>query len=96
VAKRHVDEVVSFKLRLPEGLRRQLEAEAQKSERSINSEILWRLGQTFGAEWRLFIAQAEDRERIKQEAVDRLWQDPNVQQSLKKIVEKLSQTKKEK
>jgi hypothetical protein len=86
MAKRRDDEVVSFKLRLPEGLRRQLEAEAQKSKRSINSEILWRLGQTFGEEWRRFITGVEELERTEQERMDRLMQDPKVQESLKRII----------
>jgi hypothetical protein len=62
------------------GLRQKLEAEADKSERSINSEILWRLGQTFGEEWQRFVARMEERERSEQELRNRMMQDPEIQQ----------------
>jgi hypothetical protein len=88
MAKRHVDQVVSFKLRLPEGLRQKLEAEAQKSERSINSEILWRLGQTFGEEWQRFVARMEERERSEQELRERIAQDPKFQKLFAEMIAK--------
>ena len=90
MAKRRVDEIVSFKLRLPEGLRQQLEAEAEKAERSINSEILWRLGQTFGEKWQAFIAGVEAREKaeeeIRQELVERLVKTPEVMKIISEMV----------
>jgi predicted transcriptional regulator len=36
-----------FKLRLPEKLKAQLEESAKESGNSLNSEIIWRLGQSF-------------------------------------------------
>ncbi len=95
MAKRRVDQVISFKLRMPEGLRQKLEAEADKSERSINSEILWRLGQTFGEEWQRFIAGVEEQERSEQERVDELLQNPKVREAARQIVAKHSASKKD-
>jgi hypothetical protein len=78
--KKRADEVISFKLRMPEVLRQKIEVEAGKAERSMNSEILYRLGQTFGDEWQRFIAGVEERERNEQEhrqkMVEQLLQDP--------------------
>jgi hypothetical protein len=88
MAKRHVDQVISFKLRMPEGLRQKLEAEAEKSERSINSEILWRLGQTFGEEWQRFVARMEERERSRQELRNRIAQDPKFQKMMDEFIAK--------
>ncbi len=39
---------VSLQVRLPEGLRRKLVQEADQNARSLNGEIVWRLGQSFG------------------------------------------------
>jgi Arc-like DNA binding domain len=72
VRKKRLDEVISFKLRMPEGLRQKIEAEAEKSERSMNSEILWRLGQTFGDEWQRFIAGVEEKEKREAELSERV------------------------
>ena len=78
--KKAADEVISFKLRMPEGLRQKIEAEALKAERSMNSEILYRLGQTFGPEWQRFINGVEEQERrdekFRRKMVEQLLQDP--------------------
>jgi hypothetical protein len=78
--KRRPDDTVNLRLRLPEALRKALDAEAEKANRSLNSEILWRLGQTFGEEWQRFIAGVEEREKSEQEhrqkMVEQLLQDP--------------------
>jgi hypothetical protein len=86
--KKRADDVISFKLRMPEGLRQKLEAEAKKAERSINSEILWRLGQTFEAPWQRFIAGVEDRERRDAEWREKLAQDPKVQEAIRDAIAK--------
>ena len=46
------DSRVSFPLRLPVGLRKQLEDAARDSHRSINGEILFRLERSFREEQR--------------------------------------------
>jgi hypothetical protein len=74
--KRRLDDTVNLRLRLPEALRQRLDAEAEKANRSLNSEILWRLGQTFGEEWQRFIAGVEEREKREKELREQLYQDP--------------------
>ncbi len=91
--KKSIHEVISFKLRMPEGLRQKIEAEAKAAERSMNSEILWRLGQTFGEEWQRFIAGVEERERSEQERYDQMMQDPKMQKTLREVFAKYSAVK---
>jgi len=86
--KKRTDEVISFKLRMPEGLRQKLEVEAKTAERSMNSEILWRLGQTFGDEWQRFIAGVEERERNEQQQRQRWLQDPKIQEAVWEAIKK--------
>jgi hypothetical protein len=86
--KKSVHEVVSFKLRMPEGLRQKIEAEATKAERSMNSEILWRLGQTFGEEWQRFIAGVEAQEKSDEEFLERMRQDPAHKKFMAELIAK--------
>ena len=48
----------------------------RRQNRSLNSEVLWRLGQTFGEEWLRFIAGVEEREKREKELREQLYQDP--------------------
>ncbi|HXW29765.1 MAG TPA: Arc family DNA-binding protein [Xanthobacteraceae bacterium] len=91
--KRADDEVVSFKFRLPERLRRKLEAEAEKAGRSMNTELLWRLGHTFGEEWQRFIARVEDKERERHEFNEQLQQDPEFQKFIADAIAKWDREK---
>ena len=86
--KKRADEVISFKLRMPEALRQKIEAEAEKAERSMNSEILYRLGQTFGEEWQRFINGVEEREKSEEEWRQRMLQDPKVQKGIWEVIKK--------
>jgi hypothetical protein len=90
--KKRVDEVISFKLRMPEGLRQKIEAEAEKANRSMNSEILWRLGQTFGQEWQEFLSRVEAKEKTKQEQIQALTKSlietPEVQEIIAELIAK--------
>ena len=88
MAKRRIDETISFKLRMPEGLRQKLEAEAEKAERSMNSEILWRLGHTFSAEWQEFIAVIVEREKKVEELGKRMMESPALQKIVSDLVAK--------
>jgi hypothetical protein len=81
--KKRADEMVPLTLRLPEGLRAQIAAEADKAERSLNAEILWRLGQTLGEEWRRFIAGVEEKEKRSEEIVERIGQSPLFKEFIK-------------
>jgi Arc-like DNA binding domain len=75
----------NLRLRLPEALRSQLASEAERANRSLNSEILWRLGQTLGEDWQRFIAGMEEREEREQEFIQRAIQSP----AMKKVLEEL-------
>jgi hypothetical protein len=86
--KRKPHETVNLRLRLTEELREMLTAEAEKANRSLNSEILWRLGQTFGEEWKRFVAEMEDHERREREWVERMRKDPRLQEALVEIIAK--------
>lgn len=44
------EEPVNLRVRMPEALHAKLVAEAEANERSLNSEIVYRLGQSLGAE----------------------------------------------
>ena len=72
-------DIVNLRIRLPEGLRKLLATEAERSKRSLNSEIVWRLGQTLGPEGAHYIKEHETmEERLAQalnEAVKRLIED---------------------
>jgi hypothetical protein len=74
--KRKPTDTVALQVRMPEALRQRLAAEAEKANRSLNSEVLWRLGQTFGDEWQRFIAGVEEREKREKELREQLYQDP--------------------
>jgi hypothetical protein len=58
VAKRKKTDIVQFKLRIREGLRRKLEAVARVEERSLNSEIALRLENSFAQENNLLLLEA--------------------------------------
>jgi Arc-like DNA binding dprotein len=87
--KRRPDDTVNLRLRLPEALRQRLDAEAEKANRSLNSEILWRLGQTFGEAWQRFIAGIEEKEKEHQEHVDQMMQDPRLRELVDRWMEEL-------
>ncbi len=87
--KRKPTDTVALQVRMPEALRQQLAAEAEKANRSLNSEVLWRLGQTFGEEWQRFITGVEEREKREQELhqkrVERLLQDPEFMAAIDRL-----------
>jgi Arc-like DNA binding domain len=58
MAKRKKTDIVQFKLRIREGLRRKLEAVARAEERSLNSEIALRLENSFAQENNLLLLEA--------------------------------------
>jgi hypothetical protein len=60
--KRKPEDIVNLKLRFTEALRARIEQEAKKNQRSLNGEIVYRLGTTFGAEGAELAAQYEQRE----------------------------------
>jgi hypothetical protein len=63
---------------MTEGLRRKLAGAAEKNGRSLNAEILWRLGQTL---------EKEERKKQDDEILETL--SPEVRASIEKLVRKL-------
>ena len=85
MAKLPTDEV-NLRLRLPEGLRQKLADEAEKANRSLNSEILWRLSHTLGGKWEEFVAEAEEAEKGRQEILEEMRLNPKTQETLTRVM----------
>ena len=81
--------IANLRLRLPEALRKTLAIEAEKNNRSLNSEILFRLGRTLSAEWREFIGEIEKTEKAEQEFIEQLMQKPDFRETLAKLVREM-------
>jgi hypothetical protein len=63
MAKRKPTDIVNIKVRCIEALRARLEHEAKKNQRSLNGEIVYRLGASFGAEGVALAGQFEEAEK---------------------------------
>jgi hypothetical protein len=63
MAAKRPDDPVNLRLRMPEALRKRLAAEAKANERSLNSEIVYRLGQSLGPEGTAMVAMHESSEQ---------------------------------
>lgn len=86
--KRKPTDTVALQVRMPEALRHELEVAAQKANRSLNSEVLWRLGQTFGEEWQRFAAKAEEKERTLKEWGEQVMADPEFEDGILRVMKK--------
>ena len=69
---------IALQVRMTEGLRRKLAGAAEKNGRSLNAEILWRLGQTF---------EKEDRKKQDQTILTTLG--PELDARIERIARKL-------
>jgi hypothetical protein len=69
--KRKPTDMVGLKLRFTEAMRALIEQEAKKNHRSLNSEIVYRLGTTFGAEGAALAGEFEEAEKEMQRV---LWE----------------------
>jgi DNA-binding MarR family transcriptional regulator len=76
------NDAIALQVRMTEGLRRKLASAAEKNGRSLNAEILWRLGQTL---------VEEEREKQDDEILERLG--PELRARIVKIVRKLDADK---
>ena len=54
-----------FRLRIPEKLKAEIEAEAKKNQRSINSEIISRLNKSFSSESHDQTSLVEEMQRLR-------------------------------
>ena len=63
MAKRKPTDIVNIKVRCIEALRARLEHEAKKNQRSLNGEIVYRMGASFGAEGVALAGQFEEAEK---------------------------------
>jgi hypothetical protein len=79
-------DIVLLQLRLPEALRKRLANEAETSKRSLNSEVLWRLGQTLDDRWQEFIANIEKQKQDEQEFLERLRANPETRKLLEHLI----------
>ncbi len=84
--KRKPGDPIALQVRMVEGLRAKLANAAEKNGRSLNSEILWRLGQTFDEEWGRLATQMEEREKRDQDFLERIRQDPEQQRALAELI----------
>ena len=73
-----LNDPIALQVRMTEGLRRKLAGAAEKNGRSLNAEILWRLGQTL---------EKEERKKQDDEILETL--SPEVRASIEKLVRKL-------
>jgi hypothetical protein len=82
--------MVGLRLRWPKLLRDRIAAEAEKAGRSINSEILHRLGLTLDQRWQEIISETEREEREDQQlwerANKRYETDPEYRKSVAKML----------
>jgi hypothetical protein len=80
---------ISLQVRMTEALRRKLASAAEKNARSLNSEILWRLGQSLDEEGRQAAEEMEYEEKRDQEFLERMRRDPKAQKAVAEIIAKL-------
>jgi hypothetical protein len=85
-----------IRLRWPDILHKRIAEEAAKTGRSLNAEILWRIGLTLEPEWQDFIAarveeeaEREKRDRETREKVERMMQDPKQRENIARIIAKM-------
>jgi hypothetical protein len=82
-------DTIALQVRMPEAIRRHLASEAEKAQRSLNSEILWRLNQTLSQEWREFIAGQEEAEKRELALYERLKLNPKFQETVQRIIKEM-------
>jgi hypothetical protein len=61
---------------MPEEMRLRLVEAAERAKRSLNSEILWRLDDSFGQQLGAMVAEIERRERFEKELYEKYRKDP--------------------
>ncbi len=83
------DTIVNIRLRLPIDLHAALTVAATTHERSLNSEILYRLNNTFNPEFLSWEAEQELKGRAEMKVLLDLLKDQKVQARVEQVVEEL-------
>ena len=86
---RKPSETINLRVRMPEALRTTIAVEAAKAGRSLNSEILYRLGLTLDEKWQRFVAGVEEQEHRDQELLDRALENPKLQETLRNVIARM-------
>jgi hypothetical protein len=86
---RKTGETINLRVRMPEALRTTIAVEAAKAGRSLNSEILYRLGLTLDEKWQRFVAGVEEQEHSDQELLDRALENPKLQETLRNVIARM-------
>lgn len=82
-------DIVPLQLRLPEAMRKQIAADAERNQRSLNSEIVWRLDQTMDGRWTEYVANMERQAEKDQAFLAELKADPERRAILENVVRDL-------
>ena len=82
-------DTIALQVRMTEALRRKLASAAEKNARSLNSEIVWRLGQTFGTEGNVLVSQHEANEIERARVLKEIVHSPEFREEL---VERLAES----
>ena len=85
---RKPSETINLRVRMPEALRTTIAVEAAKAGRSLNSEILHRLGLTLDEKWQRFVAGIEKEEKSVAELRERVINSPEMTQIVNKLIER--------
>jgi hypothetical protein len=85
---RKPSETINLRVRMPEALRTTIAVEAAKAGRSLNSEILYRLGLTLDEKWQRFVAGIENEEKKVAELRERVINSPEMMQIVNKLIER--------
>ena len=85
---RKPSETINLRVRMPETLRTTIAVEAAKAGRSLNSEILYRLGLTLDEQWQRFVAGIEKEEKSVAELCERVINSPEMAQIVNKLIER--------
>jgi hypothetical protein len=76
----------NFRLRLPPDMYQQITDAAEIAGRSMNTEIIYRLGETLDPRWQEYVAAIEEEERLAQESMERLRQNPRLMEQVRKLI----------
>ena len=85
---RKPSETINLRVRMPEALRTTIAVEAAKAGRSLNSEILYRLGLTLDEKWQRFVAGIEKEATSVAELRERVINSPEMAQIVNKLIER--------